>query len=278
VAAAGIRRFTADDVQSWSQAEGRRILLADVVDAGNSDSMSVGFARYAPGESNEWVVTYDEALIVTRGAFSVSSADGRKTTAAAGELIFLDKGTSVTYSAEDSGADVVYVTYPHWIDAQQRSEHAGLLDTFHPAGEPPAKDAVALLRDIYDPLERGESESFQPFFDALADDVVFKTPVGELRGKQAVVDYFVGAGETMEFRPFDAPLEYFRDGDRVVIVGDETFRVKRTGATHHADWAWIYDVRDGLITRIKAIEDLSGVADAIREVIAKAESGQMRAV
>jgi hypothetical protein len=35
----------------------------------------VGFAYYAPGARNEWVVTYDEALIITRGAFTVTSAD-----------------------------------------------------------------------------------------------------------------------------------------------------------------------------------------------------------
>jgi ketosteroid isomerase-like protein len=57
------------------------------------------------------------------------------------------------------------------------------------------------------------------------------------------------------------------DGDQVVIVGDETFRVKETGVTHEADWAWVYEVHDGLITRILAIEDLSGIEDTIRQVV-----------
>jgi ethanolamine utilization protein EutQ len=280
-AAEGIRLFTPDDVQTWYQAEGRRIFLSDVVDPSNGDTMSVGFARYAPGESNEWVVTYDEALIVTRGAFSVTSADGLKTTAEVGELIFLSKGTKVVYSAEKTGADVVYVTYPHWMDAQRQSEHATLLDSFHPVGgaqprwsEATATDAIELMQDIYGPLERGESDDFQPFFDALADDVVFKLSVGELRGKQAVIDYFANAGATMEFEPFEKPLEYYGAGDRVVILGDETFRVRETGVTHRAEWVWVVDVHGGLITRIVAIQDLTGVAEAVREVISKAQSGK----
>jgi ethanolamine utilization protein EutQ len=134
----GIRHFSPDAARGWYQAEGRRIFLTDVVDENESETMSVGFARYAAGQSNEWVVTYDEALIVTRGSFSVTSADGDKTTAAAGELIFLTAGTKVVYSAEDAGADVVYVTYPHWMDAQRRSEHARLLDEFHPVEGLPA--------------------------------------------------------------------------------------------------------------------------------------------
>jgi ketosteroid isomerase-like protein len=92
-----------------------------------------------------------------------------------------------------------------------------------------------------------------------------------------VIKYFTGAAETMEFRPFDKPLEYFAHGDRVVIVGDETFNGRQTGVTHRADWAWVYDVRDGQITRIVAIMDLSDIADEIREVVSKAQSKEARA-
>jgi ethanolamine utilization protein EutQ len=267
-----IRRFTHDDVRTWYQAEGRKIFLSDVVDPSNGDTMSVGFARYAPGESNAWIVTYDEALIVTRGAYSVTSADGVKTTARAGEVIFLNKDTQVVYSAEREGADVVYVTYPHWMAAQQGSEHAALLDEFHPIdGTPPETDNVALMRRIWGPLERGESHDFGPFFDLLSDDVVFELPVGELHGKSSVIDYFAHASETLEFQPFEKPLQYYGDGERVVILGDETFRVKESGASHRAEWAWVVDVRDGRIVRIAAIQDLSGIADVIRDAVARSQ-------
>ena len=93
--------------------------------------LGLGFARYAPGQSNEWVVTYDEALIVTKGVYSVTAEDGTKTTAKVGEVIFLTKGTKVVYSAAEE-TEVVYVTYPTWMDAHRRSEHAHLLDIYHP--------------------------------------------------------------------------------------------------------------------------------------------------
>jgi hypothetical protein len=42
--------------------------------------MSVGFYRNKNrGERNEWVVTSDEALIVTKGALTVRSPDGDQT-------------------------------------------------------------------------------------------------------------------------------------------------------------------------------------------------------
>ncbi len=275
----GIRLFTPEDVQTWIQSEQRQIFLGDVVDATNSDTMGVGFARYAPGESNEWVVTYDEVLIVTRGAFSVTSANGHKTTAKAGEFIFLRKDTKLVYSAGDSGAELVYVMYPHWTNTQLASDHADLVDTFHPVdgvpprfADAPTTDNVALMQSIWGPLERGESHDYEPFFDALADDVVFKTEVGEVRGKQAFIGYLATASVTMEFDIFEKPLEYYGDGDRVVILGDESFKVKDTGATHRAEWAWVVDVHDGLITRILHHQDLARIAGPVREALTKAQS------
>lgn len=143
-----VRLFTAADVPIWYQSVGRAIFLGDVVDPSNGDTMSVGFARYAPGVSNDWVVSYDEVLIVTKGAFTVA-AEGRRTTARAGELIVLSKGTKLTYSAEDIGAELIYVTYPHWVNAQQDSEHAALMDSFQPVSGIPgrSRDGVQSVRE-----------------------------------------------------------------------------------------------------------------------------------
>lgn len=127
--------------------------------------------------------------------------------------------------------------------------------------------AMERMRELYAPLDRGEEPDLQAFFDALADDVVLKLSVGEARGKQAVVDYFANVAATMDVRPFDAPLEYYGAGDRVVILGDETITVRRTGATHQSEWAWVVDVHDGSITRILDIQDLSGVAEQVRQAL-----------
>jgi hypothetical protein len=64
---------------------------------------------------------------VTKGALTIRSLEGAKT-AKAGEVIFLTKGTQVAYEAAEEDTEVVYVTYPHWMDAHSRSEHAALLD------------------------------------------------------------------------------------------------------------------------------------------------------
>lgn len=125
------RLFRSSDPTTWYRYRDEQVLLADVVDSSNGDTMSVGFARYDAGAVNPWKVQYDEALIVTKGAFTVRTADG-EVTAVAGEVIFLTAGTELEYRGEQDGTELVYVSYPHWMDAVQRSETAHLLDAFQP--------------------------------------------------------------------------------------------------------------------------------------------------
>jgi ethanolamine utilization protein EutQ len=263
--------YTRDDVGTWLQSEDRRIYLGDVLDKSNSDTMGVGFARYAPGEANPWRVTYDEALIITDGSFTVTPTDGPAVTAGPGELIFLKNGTELVYSAGSAGADLVYVSYPAWSDVT-----APYSDQFHPIDGEPERTAkpgnLEQMRRIWGPFERGESYDMQPFWDILAEDVVLTTSVGEVRGKSAIQNYFATAAETIDFNPFVKPLEYFDsgDGERVAIAGDETFTVKETRASHRAEWVWLMDMHKGLVTRITAIQDVSPIADHIAGAITAA--------
>lgn len=127
-----VRHFTADDA-NFHQYSDREIFVGDVLDPSNSEAMSAGFYRnMKKGEKNEWIVTYDEVLVVTKGALTVRFADGAKT-AKVGEIIVLTKGTKIAYEAAEDDTEAVYVTYPHWMEAQTQSEHAHLLDSYHPA-------------------------------------------------------------------------------------------------------------------------------------------------
>lgn len=116
------------------------------------------------------------------------------------------------------------------------------------------------------------SEDFQLLLDRLADDVVFKatipegTPIsGEFRGKQAVVDYYTNLEDIATFRQ-EKPLEFFGGGERVVVLGDDSFEIKKSGVTARSEYAIVVDFRDGWITSILIIQDLSAIADAYRTV------------
>jgi ketosteroid isomerase-like protein len=116
-----------------------------------------------------------------------------------------------------------------------------------------------------------ESDDWQPLIDHLADGVVFKatipdgTPIsGEFRGKQAVVDHLINLGDVLEFRQ-EKPLQYFGNGQRVVVLGVESVEIKKSGVTvPQSEYATVLDFHNGLITRFLVIQDLTAVVDAYR--------------
>ncbi|MEV6908629.1 cupin [Amycolatopsis sp. NPDC051071] len=126
-----VEHFTSADASTWFQRLDQQIFLADVLSDDSGAAMSVGFGRYRKGEKNPWKMTYDEALVITSGSFSVEGPSG-SVTARAGEVIYLRAGTEVVYVAEED-AELVYVTYPHWLVATESSAEAHRLDDFHQA-------------------------------------------------------------------------------------------------------------------------------------------------
>jgi ketosteroid isomerase-like protein len=121
---------------------------------------------------------------------------------------------------------------------------------------------ISLAKSVF------EAEDFQLLLDHLADDVVFKATIpedtlisGEFCGKQAVVDYFTNLGDVAKLRQEKQPLEFF-SGGRVVVLGDDSFEIKKSGVTACSEYAIVVDCRDGSITSVHIIQNLSPIADA----------------
>jgi ethanolamine utilization protein EutQ len=126
-----IRHLTADRVATWYQQDDVEMVVGDAQDPARSAPLVIGFARYRKGAINQLAtLPYDEALIITRGVFTVRRPDG-VATASAGEVIFHRAGASVVYQA-DEDAEMVYVCYPA-LAMEQAGEEAG--GGFHPAAD-----------------------------------------------------------------------------------------------------------------------------------------------
>ena len=114
----------------------------------------------------------------------------------------------------------------------------------------------------------GRVEDYQVLLDHLADDVVFKvtipegTPIsGVFRGKQAVAGCFARLGSIAVFHQ-ERPQRYIADGDRLIVLGDDSFDIRKNGVTARSECATVVTFRDGLITGILIILDLSALAEA----------------
>ncbi|MBR2687300.1 MAG: hypothetical protein IKE42_05570 [Aquamicrobium sp.] len=107
-----VAKFNISDAPLSKLYPEKTIELGDVIDRRSGGTISIGYARYKSGEANDWKVTYDEALVITKGNFTVVY-DGEDYTAALGEVIYLKKDTTIFYRA-NTDVELVYVTYPHW--------------------------------------------------------------------------------------------------------------------------------------------------------------------
>ncbi|HEV7364226.1 MAG TPA: nuclear transport factor 2 family protein [Gemmatimonadales bacterium] len=119
-------------------------------------------------------------------------------------------------------------------------------------------DKTAIVRRLVDRILL--AAELDPVLHLLADDLSFKVAIpGAMpicfadSGKQGVVDYFTALGGIVTFWQ----VKYFAEGEQVIAVGRERFTVETCELTADSDFALVFDVHDGLITRLLVVEDLS---------------------
>ncbi|HVG61219.1 MAG TPA: nuclear transport factor 2 family protein [Hyalangium sp.] len=88
------------------------------------------------------------------------------------------------------------------------------------------------------------------------------TPLsGKFQGSAGFLEYFKRVVETLE--PVEVVVtDYLAEGDKVVVLGDEKLRVKRTGTVWPSRYAIVYTFREGRIAHMSMIEDMAPYAAA----------------
>jgi ketosteroid isomerase-like protein len=115
---------------------------------------------------------------------------------------------------------------------------------------------VAVVRRAVGQLLHG---TIGPLLDLLTDDVELEVadggdPAGNHTdsGKRAVADYFTGlAGLTAFWQ-----LDYTAAGEQVIAWGKEGFTIEGCGLEGACEFALVFELEHGAITRLLVIEDL----------------------
>ncbi|MGV3620771.1 MAG: cupin domain-containing protein [Archangium sp.] len=90
--------------------EGKNVQLKDVITAADRSPMGAGFMAWKAADSFAWELTYDEVDYVLEGELHVT-IDGRVVEAKAGDVVFIPKGSRITFGTPSS-VRVFYVTHP----------------------------------------------------------------------------------------------------------------------------------------------------------------------
>ena len=117
-------------------------------------------------------------------------------------------------------------------------------------------DDITAVRQAVDRMLVGELE---PMLDLLAENVAFEVAiVGDTpirltdSGKESVLDYFSKLGGLVSFRQMD----YSARGEHLIAWGKESFTLENCELEGGCEFALVFDVTDGLITRLVVVEDV----------------------
>lgn len=115
-----------------------------------------------------------------------------------------------------------------------------------------------------------KSGNIPALLDMLSDTVEWIFPDmegiaigGKRRGRKEVADFYAKLAETQELLSFE-PREFVAQGDKVIVLGHYSFRIKATGQQFESDFAEAFNIKNGKVTRFQEYCDTAAAEVAYR--------------
>ena len=126
---------------------------------------------------------------------------------------------------------------------------------------------VEIVRRGYEAFGRGDLDTLLSLFD---EQIEWRTPgpadlptAGHRRGRDQVREFFGTLNQMFEMQRFE-PRTFVAEGDRVVVLGEDTARVKSTGKVIDQQWAHAFTLSNGKVTAFDEYLDTSAVVTELR--------------
>jgi hypothetical protein len=123
---------------------------------------------------------------------------------------------------------------------------------------------VQTVKDFFAAIGRGDREGVLAL---VAENIEWIIPgedwplAGTHRGHSGLADVLQKASEEVE-TTYPEPPEFVAQGDRVLVVGVATGKIKVTNTPFKDDWVFDMTVRDGKVTKIREYIDTQALARA----------------
>lgn len=131
---------------------------------------------------------------------------------------------------------------------------------------------LEIVRRGYDAFGRGDINGLLTLFD---DDIVWTSPgppelptAGTWRGRQQVAEFFAAVDRVFEIQRFE-PETFVAEGDRVIVLGSDTSRIKATGKVIDSAWAHAFTAKNGKIVAFQEYIDTAAVVAELQAAQAK---------
>jgi ketosteroid isomerase-like protein len=123
---------------------------------------------------------------------------------------------------------------------------------------------IQIVKDFFAALGSGDK---QRLLALSAEEIEWIIPgedwplAGTHRGHAGLADLLQKASEMLE-TSYPEPPEFVAQGDRVLVVGFATGKIKATNKTFEDDWVFAITVRNGKLTNIREYIDTQALARA----------------
>src|SRR5471030_3024644 len=132
------------------------------------------------------------------------------------------------------------------------------------------QENVQVVKDFFAAMGSGDK---QRLLALVAEDIEWIIPgedwplAGTHRGHSGLADVLRKASDEVELTSPE-PAEFVAQGDRVLVVGVATGKIKATGKPFKDDWVFDITVRNGKLTRIREYVDTQALARASEMALA----------
>ena len=123
---------------------------------------------------------------------------------------------------------------------------------------------VQIVKDFFAAMGSGDK---QGLLALTAEDIEWISPgedwalAGTHRGHAGLADLLQKASATVE-TSFPEPPEFVAQGDRVLVIGSATGKIKATKKPFKDDWVFAITVRSGKVANIREYIDTQALARA----------------
>ncbi len=135
------------------------------------------------------------------------------------------------------------------------------------------QENTKIVQQAYENFSNGDIPGL---LNLVSENVTWELPevegvavTGTRRGRAGVADFFSQLAATQEVVSFK-PAEFIAQGSKVVSLGRYTFTVKASGGQFTSDFAHVFTIENGRITRFQEFTDTLAVANAYRQQAASA--------
>ncbi len=130
------------------------------------------------------------------------------------------------------------------------------------------QENVEIVKRGFAAFHRGD---IQTVLSLCLDDVDFRDSMpaeiwpwaGKRRGRAQVAEFYAGLAEVAEFEQFE-PREFIAQGNKVVVLAFERFRIKATGRTVENELVTVFTLSEGKVVQLHTYEDTAPIIAAIR--------------